>query len=151
MVKDQITADLKQAMLAGDTQRVTVLRGLKTVIQYAEVAAGKREEGLPDQEVITLLQKESKKRQDSADLYANAGEQARSEAELSEKVIIDGYLPKQLSEAEVALVVDEVIAELGAADVKQLGQVIAGVRAKTAGSADGAIIARLVKAALTNQ
>ncbi len=150
MIKDQITTDLKQAMLSGDTLRVTVLRGLKTVVQYAEVAAGKQQEGLSDAEIITLFQKESKKRQDSADLYKSVNEHDRAAAELSEKAIIDAYLPEQLSEAEVQALVDEVIAERGGADSSALGAIIGAVRTKAGPSADGALIARLVKEAIQN-
>lgn len=150
MVKDQLESDLKQAMLSRDTFRVTVLRGLKTVIQYAEVAEGKREEGLSDEVVIGLFQKESKKRQDAINLYAEAGEAARADAESREKIIIDGYLPAQLSEAEVTLIVDRVIATLGAVDTKALGQVIGRVKAEAGVSADGALIARIAREKLTS-
>lgn len=145
MIKDQLTQDLKQALLEGDKFKATVLRGLKSAIGYAEVAAGKRDEGLEDKEVISILQKEAKKRQESADLYIKAGDQARTDQELAEKRIIEVYLPAQLSETEIATHVDAVISELGATDSKALGQVIGAVKARTNGAADGAIIARIVK------
>lgn len=145
MIKDQLTQDLKQALLEGDKVKATVLRGLKSAIGYAEVAAGKRDEGLENKEVISLLQKEAKKRQESADLYAKAGDQARADQELAEKRIIEVYLPAQLSEAEIATHVDTAISELGATDSKALGQVIGAVKARTNGAADGAIIARIAK------
>lgn len=145
MIKDQLTQDLKQALLEGEKVKTTVLRGLKSAIGYAEVAAGKRDEGLENKEVISLLQKEAKKRQESADLYAKAGDQARADQELAEKRIIEVYLPAQLSEAEIATYVDTAISELGATDSKTLGQVIGAVKARTNGAADGAIIARIAK------
>lgn len=145
MIKDQLTQDLKQALLEGDKVKATVLRGLKSAIGYAEVAAGKRDEGLADKEVTSILQKEAKKRQESADLYAKAGDQTRTDQELAEKRIIEVYLPAQLSEAEIAAHVDAVITELGVTDNKALGQVIGAVKARTHGAADGAIIARITK------
>ncbi len=145
MIKDQITQDLKQALLEGDKVKVTVLRGLKSVVGYAEVASGKRDSGLDDQEIITLFQKEAKKRQESADLYLKAGDQTRADQEIIEKRIIEVYLPAQLSEAEIATHVDAAIAELSVTDSKAMGQVIGAVKARTRGAADGAIIARLVK------
>jgi uncharacterized protein len=145
MIQDQITKDLKEALLQGDKVKATVLRGLKSVIGYAEVATGKRESGLDDKEIITLFQKEAKKRQESADLYSQANDQERAEKELAEKKIIEVYLPAQLSEAEIVEYVDGVIAELGATDQKMMGQVIAGVKARAGGAADGAVVARITK------
>ena len=149
MIQDQITKDLKEALLQGDKVKATVLRGLKSVVGYAEVAAGKRDTGLGDAETITLFQKEAKKRQESADLYLKAGDQERADKELAEKKIIEVYLPAQLSETEIAEQVDAVIAELGATDSKMMGQVIAGVKVRTGGAADGAIIARITKERLS--
>ncbi len=145
MLKRQIEQDLKTALLTGDTNRVTTLRGLKSVILYAEVAKGIREQGLPDDEIVALLFKEAKKRQESADLYAKGGSEDRRSAELAEKAIIEAYLPKQLSEAELQALVDEVIAHLGTDSPQAMGQIIGAIKQKTAGAADGAVIARLVK------
>lgn len=145
MIAAQISQDLKQAMLAKDTRRVTVLRGVKSVILYAEVAAGKRDEGLDDAAIIALLQKEVKKRQESADVYAKAGDSERAASELGEKAIIEMYVPAALSEAEVAEQVDEAIAALQATDNAMLGQVIAQVKKTTNGAADGALIAKIAK------
>jgi len=149
MIQDQITKDLKEALLQGDKVKATVLRGLKSVIGYAEVAAGKRDSGLEDKEVIALFQKEAKKRQESADLYLKAGDQERASKELVEKRIIEVYLPAQLSEEEIAKHVDAVIADLGISDNKAMGKVIASVKQRTGGAADGAVIARLVKERLS--
>jgi uncharacterized protein YqeY len=145
MLKQRIEQDLKTALLAGDKERTLVLRALKSVILYAEVAKGVREQGLPDAEIIVLLSKEAKKRQESADLYAKGGSADRQATELAEKVIIESYLPKQLDEAELTKVIDDVIAELETVTPQVMGQVIGTVKQKTAGSADGALIARLVK------
>jgi uncharacterized protein YqeY len=144
-VKQQIDADIKTAMLAGDKVLVTTLRGLKSAILNVEVAEGKREEGLSDDVVINLLQKEAKKRQESADLYAQGGSPERQQAELTEKTVIEKYLPQQLSEAEISILVDEVIASTGASGMQAMGQVIGGVKAKAGAAADGAVIARIVK------
>jgi uncharacterized protein YqeY len=145
MLEERLEQDIKTALLAGDAQRVSVLRGLKSVLLNEKVAKGKRDSGLSDEEVLPIFAKEAKKRQESADLYKQGGDQARTEAELSEKAIIEEYLPAQLDEAEIAHIVDEVIKEMGAEGQKDMGKVIGAVRTKTTGSADGAIIARLVK------
>lgn len=148
-IQDQLTKDLKEALLGGDKVRATVLRSLKSAIGYAEVAAGKRDTGLDDKEIIALFQKEAKKRQDSADLYLKAGDQERADKELAEKKLIEVYLPAQLSEDEIAKHVDAVIAELDIVDSKAMGQVISAVKSRTGGAADGAIIARITRERLS--
>ncbi|HSX08078.1 MAG TPA: GatB/YqeY domain-containing protein [Candidatus Saccharimonadales bacterium] len=145
MLKQQIEQDLKTALLAGDKDRATVLRGLKSVILYAEVAKGVRAEGLGDEEILPLLAKEAKKRQESADLYEKGGSPERAAAELAEKAIIEGYLPKQLTEEELTQVIDEVLADFESPTPQAMGQVIAAVKQRVASTADGAMIARLVK------
>jgi len=149
MLKQQIDRDLKAALLAGDKDRATTLRGIKSVILYAEVAKGIRDTGLGDDEIIVLLAKEAKKRQESADLYIKGGAPDRANKELAEKEIIEGYLPKQLSDAELISVIDEVITDVGAEGMQAMGQVIGQVKQKTAGQADGGRIAQMVKERLT--
>ncbi|MES2970946.1 MAG: GatB/YqeY domain-containing protein [Patescibacteria group bacterium] len=144
-IKQQIDQDLKTAMLAGEKTLVTTLRGLKSAILYVEVAKNAREEGLPDPEVVDILGKESKKRQESADMYIQGGSQERADAELTEKKVIEKYLPAQLSEEEIGQLIAEVIAQTGATDMSAMGQVIGKVKELSKGSADGAVIARLVK------
>jgi uncharacterized protein YqeY len=148
-LKHKIEADLKRAMLAGDKTLVTTLRGLKSVILYAEVAAGSRETGLDDQTVTSLLQKEAKKRQESADLYRQGGSEEKAAAELAEKAVIEQYLPAQLDEAAVRQLVTEIIGRLGATSPAQMGQVIGAAKQAAGGAADGAVIARLAKELLS--
>ena len=149
MLEQRIEQDLKTALLAGDKVKVTTLRGLKSVLLYAKVAAGTRDESLSDEAVIALLSKEAKKRQESADLYKQGGSQERADAELTEKALIETYLPTQLDEAELRKIVEEVIAETHASGMADMGRVIGAVRAKTQGTADGAAIAQLVKERLS--
>ena len=143
-LKSQIDEDIKTAMLAGDKTLVTTLRGLKSAILNVEVAKGARETGLPDTEVTDILVKEAKKRQESADMYTQGNSADRAAAEMAEKAIIEKYLPKQLTEDELKQIVESVTAEIGSSP-QQMGQIIGAVMAKTAGAADGALIARLVK------
>ena len=147
-IKEQIDVDLKTAMLAGEKDKVTTLRGLKSAILYVEVAKGNRDQGLSDAEIIEVLSKESKKRQESADLFKQGGNDDKAEAELTEKALIATYLPAQMDEAKVQEIVTATIAELGVSGPQAMGQVIGAVRAKTAGQADGSLVARLVKESL---
>ena len=148
-VKEQIDADLKTAMLAGEKTLVTTLRGLKSAILYAEVAENKRDEGLAEDSVITLLQKEAKKRQESADLFKQGGNLEKQAAELVEKTVIEKYLPAQLSEEEITKMVEETIAATGAQGMQSMGQVIGAVKDKAGPAADGSVIARIVKEKLS--
>jgi uncharacterized protein len=150
MLKEQIEKDLKQALLSGDKDRATTLRGLKSVILYAEVAQGVRETGLPDDEIISLLAKEAKKRQESADLFTKGGSPERAAKELAEKLVIEAYLPKQLSDEELDDIVNTAIIEVGADGPQAMGKVIGLVKQKTAGQADGSRIATTVKNRLAN-
>jgi uncharacterized protein YqeY len=150
-MQDKIDSDLKAAMLSGDKQKAEVLRGLKTALQYEAFNAGSQDRSVSDEVAQKVLAREAKKRQDTAEIYKNAGEAARAEAELSEKKIIDTYLPEQLGEEEVKKVVDEEVSNQGASSPSDMGKVIGAVRARLGASADGATIARLVKEALNSQ
>ena len=145
MLKQRIEQDLKTALLAGDKTQVTVLRSLKSAVLYVEVAKGAREEGLSDQEILDVLTKESKKRQESADLYIKGGDPARADGELAEKAIIDRYLPQPLSEMELNKLIDAAIQELGEPAPQTMGKIIAKVKQDGGAAADGALVARLVK------
>ena len=145
MLKQRLEQDLKQALLAGDKFKTTVIRGLKSVILYAEVEKGVREAGLDDESIIAALGKEAKKRQESADLYLQGGDQDRANQELAEKKIIEEYLPTQLADEELEKIVQDVITSLGVSGAQAMGQVIGAVKQKTAGQADGGRIAAVVK------
>lgn len=143
-IKEQLDKDLKVAMLAGDKTLATTIRGLKSAILYAEVAANVRDAGLPEAEIISLLAKEAKKRLESADLFAQGGNQEKAAAELAEKQVIEQYLPEQLSDEALAAVVDEAIggAVLTNAD---MGRIIGQVKAKVGATVDGGRIAKAVQ------
>ena len=145
MIKQQIEQDLKTALLSGDKIKATTLRGLKSAILYAEVASGKRAEGLNDEEIISVFTKEAKKRQESADLYVRGGSQERADAELKEKELIQQYLPEQLSDEKIAKIVDECLKELGPITIKDMGRVIGLVKSKAGATAEGSVVARIVK------
>ncbi len=145
MIRQQLEADIKTAMLARDALRVETLRSLKTAVKYADVATVSRDTGgIDDETVVALFAREAKKRQESADLYVQGGSQERADKELAEKAIIETYLPKQLSEAEIAGFIDGVITEQKAEGMQAMGKVIGAVKAKVGNSADGSVIAKLV-------
>lgn len=146
MLKDTLNQDIKTALLGGDKQKAEVLKALKSAILYEEVALKVRDTGLPDDKILAVLARESKKRGESAEIYKNAGHTDRADVELAEKAIIDEYLPKQLTDEELTQVVGDVIASM---DNPQMGPVIGAVKAKVGTSADGGRIAAAVKSKLT--
>jgi uncharacterized protein YqeY len=145
MLEDRLEQDIKTALLAGNSVKATTLRGLKAALLNVKVAEGKRDSGLSDAEVISVFAKQAKQRQESADLYKQGGNDEKAEAELTEKALIETYLPEQLSEEEIGKMIDEAIEQTGAAGPQDMGRVIGAVKARTGASADGSVIARLAK------
>lgn len=148
-LKQRINDDLKAALLGGDRFAAETLRGLKAAILNEEVAKSKRDEGLSDDEIEQVLAREVKKRLESAALYEQNNREDSAENERREADIFRTYLPKQLSEAELKTVIDAKVAELGVNDMKMMGQVIGAVKQEVGNTADGAMIAKLVKEKLT--
>lgn len=144
-MQQQIDKDLKEALLAGDKVKAETLRNIKSALLNEAISVGARDSGLSDESVQKILARESKKRQEAADLYKQGGADDRAGKELAEKAVIDSYLPEQLSEAEVSKLVDEEIAKVPDASMQNMGQIIGAVRGRAGGSADGALIAKLVK------
>jgi len=145
-LKDTLQADLKTSMLARDSFKTDVIKGLKSAILYAEVAANKREEGLNDDEILGVFKKESKKRAESAELYTKGGNEASAKKELDEKAIIDAYLPAQLDEAAVNALIDGVLTEMCITEPtrQDMGKIMGAVKAKGGAELDGSMLAKLV-------
>jgi uncharacterized protein YqeY len=148
-MQEQIEKDLKQAMLSGDKTKAETLRGLKSAMQYEAVSLQSSDRTLNDEQVQKVLAREAKKRQDTAEIYKNANEIERADKELSEKTVIDAYLPEKLSEEDIGAAVAQEIEKSGAQTSADMGRVIGAVRAKLGAAADGAVIARLVKEKLS--
>lgn len=145
MLKERINADLKTSMLSGDKTRVDILKMLKTAITYKEVELGVRDTGLTDEQIIDVLTKEAKKRLDAAQMYEQAGSLEKAKVERSENLVVREYLPEQMSDDDVALIVDSVIAESGDVSMKDMGKIIGAVKAKAGNTADGSRVAAIVK------
>lgn len=142
-LKARLDQVLKQALLGHDSFTATTIRGLKSAILYAEVAAKKRDDGLTDAEIQAVLAKEAKKRQESADLYVQGGRPELADSELREKALIETFLPAQISDDELTKLVDDAIA---ANPEVQMGQLIGLVKQQAGPSADGGRIAAIVRA-----
>jgi len=147
-LKQQIEDDLKTALLGGDRFKGEVLRGLKAEILNEEVKQNKRDDGLEDAVIEQIIVREVKKRADSASQYDAANRPELSDQERKESAIISTYLPAQVSEEEILAAVESAVKELGVTDMSGMGQVIGAVKKKFGNSADGSLIAQLVKNAL---
>ena len=145
-LKDQIRADLKEAMKAKEKERTGTIRMLLAAIQTAETEGSKHE--VDDAEIQKIIAREIKKRRESADIYTTNGRDDLAEAELTEASILEVYQPKQLDDDELAKLIDEAIAETGAESMAQMGQVMKAATAKAEGRADGKRLSGAVKAAL---
>lgn len=135
---------LKEAMKAKDTIALESLRAIKSAILLAKTEAGAAAE-LAEEEELKLLQKLVKQRKDSAALYAQQGRNDLAEPELAQVAVIEKFLPKQLSEAEVTEAVKAIIAEVGATSAKDMGKVMGVATKQLAGKTDGKVISAIVK------
>lgn len=149
MLRDQINNALKDAMKSGEKLKLSTLRLVNAAIKNADIEArGGGKPPLDDAAVLSLLQKLIKQRQESAVLYEKGGRGELAATELGEIKVIEGFLPKQMSDAEVGAAIKAAIAESGAASVKDMGKVIGVLRGKYAGQMDFGKASGLVKAAL---
>ncbi len=147
-LKEQINNDLKTALLGGNRFAGEVLRGLKAVMLSEEIVQNKRAEGLDDATIEQLIAREVKKRNESATIYDGAMRPELAENERAEAAVMATYLPQQMSESEISAVITRIIGEMGVTSPAGFGQVIGAVKKELGNSADGALIAKLVKDAL---
>jgi uncharacterized protein len=149
-LRDKISTALKAAMKAKDAERLATLRLISAAMKDREIAA--RGEGLSDvlsdADLIGVMTKMVKQRRDSARAYEEAVRLDLAEKELAEIVLIEEFLPRQLSESEMAVAIDTVIARIGAASVRDIGAVMAALKADFAGQMDFGRAGALVKARL---
>lgn len=143
----KINNDLKEAMKAKDDKALRGIRAIKSAILLHKTS-GAGVEVLPEDE-IKILQKLVKQRKESLNIYEQNNRAELAQTEREEIEVIERYLPKQLSEAEIEIVVKEIIAETGATSMKEMGKVIGAANKKLAGQAEGAIISGVVKRLLS--
>jgi uncharacterized protein len=136
-LSQQIDSDLKEAMRAKDTTKLSVLRMLKSALKYAAIAKSGAEAELNDAETAQVVRKQAKQRQDSIESFEKGGRAELAEKEKEELSILNGYLPQPMSAEEISKVVRETIAEAGATSRAQMGAVMKALQAKVAGRVDG--------------
>ena len=146
MLADKIDADMKDSMRAKDAARLSTLRMLKSAIEYYKIE--KKQEKLADADVVAVIKKQVKQRQDSIDGFEKGGRTDLVDKEKAELAVLKSYLPEELSPAQVEEIVKATIAELGATMKADMGKVMKAVQAKTAGRADNRLVSQIVSAQL---
>lgn len=141
---DQISEDIKKAMLARQKVRLEALRGIKKEFLEAKTAKGAGGE-LSDEKAIQILVKMVKQRKESAQIYAENNRQELADNELAEAAVIEEYLPKQLTPEELREEISKIIAETGATSPKEMGKVMGVASKRLAGRAEGKVISATVK------
>ncbi|HWU26054.1 MAG TPA: GatB/YqeY domain-containing protein [Rhizomicrobium sp.] len=150
-LREEFNDSLKEAMKARDQRRVSTLRLVLAALKERDIANRTEESraGIGDDEIRLLLAKMIKQREESAETYEKGGRPELAQAEREEIAIIQSYLPKQMSDDEVGATAKAVIAELGAASMKDMGKVIAALKTRYAGQMDFARASGIVKGLLT--
>jgi uncharacterized protein YqeY len=143
-LKAQLEADLRDAMKARDELVTSTLRMAIAAVRNAEVA-GKQARELADDEVLAVLTKEAKKRREAADAFAGAGRAEAAEKEQAEEKVLERYLPKQLTDEEIAELVATALAEGGFTEKSQMGPAMKAAQAAVAGRAEGGRVAAEVR------
>lgn len=141
-LQERLSQEIKAAMLARDAGRLSALRMLKSALGYIQIE--RKTETLSDADFVALVQKEVKKRRDSVEQFEKGGRPELAATEKQEIVVLESFLPQQLSAEELEKMVRDTIQELGAASKKDMGPVIKAVQAKAAGRTDGKTVSALV-------
>ena len=147
-MRDLFMTTMKEAMKAGDKRRLATVRMIQAALKDKDIEARGLGKTVSDDDILSLLQKMVKSRQESAYIYGKAGRPELEQQEREEIAIINEFLPKQMSDEEVAAAIDAAVAETGAASMKDMGKVVAALKAKYTGQLDFAKASGLVKARL---
>jgi uncharacterized protein YqeY len=148
-LQERVDSDLKEAMRAKDATKLGVLRMLKSALKYAAIAKSDAEAELSDAEAVQVIRKQAKQRQDSIESFEKGGRAELADKEKAELAILNTYLPQGMNVDELAKVVRETIAELGATSKAQMGAVMKALQAKVGGRTDGKTLSSEVQKQLS--
>lgn len=155
-MRDKLINDMKDAMRSGDKIRLSTLRLINAAIKDRDIACRVDSDGqstgkekIDDQEILALLQKMIKQRRDSAESYIKGGRKDLADKEVAEIAIIEGYLPKQMSEEETRAAVTALIKDLDAKGLQDMGRIMGGLKAKYTGQMDFGKASAIVREALS--
>jgi uncharacterized protein len=148
-MREDFTTSLKEAMKAGDKRRISTVRLITAALKDRDIEArGAGKDPLSDDEILGLLQKMIKQRQESLKIYQDNNRPELAEQESEEIAIISGFLPKQMDEAQVSAAIDDAIGQTGAAGLRDMGKVMAALKERYAGQMDFGKASAAIKAKL---
>ncbi|PZX54679.1 hypothetical protein LV84_02832 [Algoriphagus ratkowskyi] len=148
-LKQKIEGEIKSAMIARDKTRLGALRSIKSLILLEETKSGAKAE-ITEEDELKLLTKAAKQRKDSADIYEQQSRPDLYEVEMAELAVLQEFLPKALTDEEIAAAIQEIITRTGASSPKDMGKVMGVASKELAGKADGKVISEKVKAILNS-
>ncbi len=151
MLKQQLQDELKQSMLAKESEKTSVLRLLLSAVGYYEIQKGGAGYEASDEDVMAVIEKEAKQRRDSIEQFEKGDRQDLADKEKKELEMLQKYLPEQLSDEEIRSLVKEAIQTTGASSQQDLGKVMGALIPKTKGKADGALVSKIVREELSGQ
>ncbi|WP_086618463.1 GatB/YqeY domain-containing protein [Erythrobacter tepidarius] len=150
MIRDDIKAATIAAMKAGDKARIAALRQISAKIKDRDIEERTSGKAIPDDElVVSVLQKMAKQRRESIELYVSGGREELAAIERAELAVIEEFLPQMMDEAATRAAIEAIKAETGAATMKDMGAVMAALKARHGAALDGKLASTLVKAALS--
>ncbi len=149
MLKQELKDELKQAMLARDVLKTSVLRLLLSAINYYEIQKGGAGYEATDEDVLSVIQKEAKQRKDSIEEFKKANRPELADKETKELEMLQAYLPAQMDENKIREIVKETIREMGATTVADMGKVMGALMPKIKGKADGGMVSKIVRESLS--
>jgi len=147
-MREKFSSELKAAMKAGEKRRVGTIRMIMAALKDKDIEARGQGKTVSDEDILALLQKMTKSRKESQEIYEKAGRVDLASQESEEIAIIQGFLPQQLTEAEVAQAIAAAMAETGATSIKDMGKVVGALKGKYAGRMDFAKAGALAKSML---
>jgi uncharacterized protein YqeY len=150
MLKQKLQEELKQSMLARNELKTSVLRMLLSAINYYEIQKGGAGYEATDEDVLSVIQKEAKQRRDSIEEFKKANRQELVDKETKELEMLQTYLPQQMSEEEIRVIVKEAVDQTGAKTIAEMGKVMGTLMPKVKGKADGGLVSKIVKELLTS-
>jgi|SRR5581483_6941176 len=149
MTKKELQEELKQSMLAKNTEKTSVLRMLISAIGYFEIQKGGAGYQASEEDVQAVVQKEVKQRKDSIEQFQNAGRQELVDKEQKELEMLQTYMPAQMSEDEVRIIVKETISSTGISSMADMGKLMGAIMPKVKGKADGNLVQKIAKEELS--
>ncbi|MDP3940798.1 MAG: GatB/YqeY domain-containing protein [bacterium] len=149
MLKKQLQTELKDSMLAKDTERTSTLRLLLSAITYYEIQKGGAGYEATDEDVLAVIGREVKQRNDAIEQFMVAGREELAAKELKEKAILEVYLPEQMTEEDIRRLVEDAVKKTGASTPQDMGKVMGVLMPQVKGKADGGLVSKIVKESLT--